>query len=65
LILHTATAGNVWKISEQKVKHKLEKIHFVGKKGWAVGFGGTILFYEEGAAKNKESLTPPTLKTRN
>jgi photosystem II stability/assembly factor-like uncharacterized protein len=65
LILHTTTAGNVWKITEQKVKHKLEKVFFAGKKGWAVGFGGTILSYTEGAMKNNESSTAPKLKTGN
>lgn len=47
-ILHTTTAGNVWKQMETKTKHNLEKVFFVGNKGWAVGFGGTILFYEVG-----------------
>jgi photosystem II stability/assembly factor-like uncharacterized protein len=65
LILHTTTAGNIWTIIEPKVKHRLEKIFFIGKKGWAVGFGGTILSYSEGAAKNNESSIPPKLKTRN
>jgi len=65
LILHTTTAGNVWKSVEPKTKHRLEKIFFVGKKGWAVGFGGTILFYNEGAAKNDASSMPPKLRTRN
>ncbi len=64
LILHTTTAGNVWTIIESNAKHRIEKIFFIGKKGWAVGFGGTILTYEEGVAKNEHS-TPPNLKTRN
>lgn len=46
-ILHTATAGNVWTIVDSKARHNLEKVFFVGKKGWAVGFGGTILSFEE------------------
>lgn len=65
LILHTTTAGNVWTTVEAKTKHKLEKIIFAGKNGWAVGFGGTILFYEENSAKNNASAPPPKLKTRN
>jgi photosystem II stability/assembly factor-like uncharacterized protein len=65
LILHTTTAGNVWTIVEAKAKHRLEKIIFVGKQGWAVGFGGTILFYSENAAANDTSAMPPKLKTRN
>lgn len=46
-ILHTTTAGNVWKPQISNAKHKLEKVFFVGKKGFAVGFGGTILSYNE------------------
>lgn len=65
LILHTTTAGNIWTMFAAPAKHRLEKIFFAGKKGWAVGFGGTILFYEEGATKNNAFSKPPQLKTRN
>ncbi len=63
LILHTKTGGNVWTLKESKVRHKLEKIFFIGKSGWAVGFGGTILRYDE----NKKTLskTTPVLLRRN
>lgn len=45
-ILHTTTAGNVWNQEESKAKHKIEKVFFINGKGWAVGFGGTILTYK-------------------
>ncbi len=65
-ILHTMTAGNVWTTVNSKDKHKLEKVFFVGKKGWAVGFGGTILLYDEsGTGNNSLALTAPKLKIRN
>ncbi len=64
LILHTTTAGNVWTTFETKVRHRLEKVFFIGKKGWAVGFGGTILSYDEIAGKNNASSLP-NLKTKN
>lgn len=64
LILHTTTAGNVWNIIEPKAKHKLEKIFFIGKKGWAVGFGGTVLLYDANSEKNGASSVPPNLKQR-
>lgn len=54
LILHTTTGGNVWKLKESKVRHRLEKIFFVGRKGFAVGFGGTILVY----GSNGENIQP-------
>lgn len=45
-ILHTKTAGNIWSLETSNVRHRLEKVLFVGKKGFAVGFGGTILRYD-------------------
>lgn len=45
-ILQTNSAGNVWVSLNSKIKHRLEKIFFIGKKGWIVGFGGTVLMYE-------------------
>lgn len=65
LILHTTTAGNVWKTIGSKVRHRLEKVFFAGKKGWVVGFGGTILVYDENSAGNVLSPLPPKLKVRN
>lgn len=63
-ILHTTTGGNVWKVDEPIVKHKLERIFFIGKKGFAVGFGGTILSYDPSHTNNK--LQPqPQLQKRN
>ena len=64
IILHTTTAGNVWTAVNTKAGHRLERIFFAGKKGWAVGFGGTVLAYDEDD-KNADSLLIPKLKTRN
>lgn len=61
-ILHTKTAGNVWTAEQTRTKHKLEKIIFVGKKGFAVGFGGTILSYGANDSKNQSVLKPALLK---
>lgn len=65
LMLHTTTAGNVWTVVESVTKHRLEKISFVGRKGWTVGFGGTILFYAENSEKAGSHLELPTLKRRS
>lgn len=64
VILHTQTGGNVWVLEETKVSHRLEKILFVGRKGFAVGFGGTILIYDDGSAEN-QSAAKPVLQKRN
>jgi photosystem II stability/assembly factor-like uncharacterized protein len=52
-ILHTTTAGNVWKKIDLKIRHRLEKISFSGNKGFAVGFGGTILRYDNSIKNSK------------
>lgn len=57
IILHTITGGNVWNLEETIVKHKLEKVLFIGKKVFAIGFGGTILVYDEGT-KNQSVVKP-------
>ena len=64
-ILRTDTAGNVWTTVKSNARHKLEKIVFVGKKGFAVGFGGTILEYEENTGRKNSPPLSPQLRTRN
>lgn len=56
IILHTTTAGNVWQETNFTSPHRLEQIFFIGKKGWIVGFGGTLLSYE--TAKKSDSKRP-------
>jgi photosystem II stability/assembly factor-like uncharacterized protein len=46
VILRTNTAGKRWSIEETNTKYKLESLFFIGKRGFAVGFGGTILRYD-------------------
>lgn len=45
-ILRTSDAGGSWKIETTGSKHKLERVSFAGERGFAVGFGGTILTAE-------------------
>lgn len=63
-ILYTVTAGNVWSPQETGVRHKLEKVFFVGRKGFAVGFGGTILTYDKKQTE-QPSKRQPQLQKRN
>lgn len=64
-ILHSATAGNVWTAVKSSVSHKLERVFFVGKKGFAVGFGGTILTYDESRAERNSINLSSRLKTES
>lgn len=61
-ILHTTTAGNVWVAEKTKVRHRLEKVFFIGSKGFAVGFGGTILVYEKNQTNRNDNK--PTLRSK-
>jgi photosystem II stability/assembly factor-like uncharacterized protein len=55
IVLHTTTAGNVWTPVQIAARHRLERVFFIGKKGFAVGFGGTILRYDSG--RSDDSLS--------
>lgn len=46
LILQTKTAGISWTQVKSPTSHKLERLFFIGKRGFAVGFGGTVLVYD-------------------
>lgn len=66
-ILHTMNAGNTWETIDSGIagisnKHKLEKILFVGKRGFIVGFGGTILVYDANAQNNLSRKPPQILR---
>jgi len=45
-ILKTTSGGNTWRSVKLNSNSKLEKMIFNGNKGWIVGFGGTIIFYQ-------------------
>lgn len=55
-MLHTTTGGNIWTPVSSNTNHKIERIFFVGAKGFAVGFGGTILSFD--ATKQGENPSP-------
>jgi photosystem II stability/assembly factor-like uncharacterized protein len=65
LILHTTTAGNIWTPIQTNIKHKLERVYIIGKKGFAVGFGGTILKYEGTEPEKNDAKPTPLLQKRN
>lgn len=64
VILRTKDGGATWYDVNSKTTHRLEKIAFAGNKGWAVGFGGTILSYDEGIT-TREPGEKPVLQKRN
>jgi photosystem II stability/assembly factor-like uncharacterized protein len=64
IIVRTRDGGNTWFDVTSRTTHRLEKVTFVGDRGFAIGFGGTVLTYEEGSVKVDPGVKP-TLKTRN
>lgn len=64
-ILHTVNGGEAWNITRTKTKNRLERVFFVGKKGYIVGFGGLILTSDDsdraeksGTRASKDTLSP-------
>ena len=64
IIVRTRDGGNTWTDVRSPVTHKLEKVIFNGNRGWAIGFGGTLLTYEAGATPT-ETTIKPTLQKRS
>ncbi len=49
VILHTENGGRTWVATDSHVRHRLERVFFTGRRGWAVGFGGTLLYNDADA----------------
>jgi photosystem II stability/assembly factor-like uncharacterized protein len=42
-MLHTTDGGRTWEDTKRLTAHALERIHTIGRRAWAAGFGGTIV----------------------
>ena len=62
IIVRTRDGGNIWTEVNSHVSHRLEKIVFAGTRGWAIGFGGTVLTYTDGPAGTDPGTKPVLLK---
>jgi photosystem II stability/assembly factor-like uncharacterized protein len=62
LMVRTRDGGRTWVDGESGVTHKLEKITFAGDRGWAIGFGGTVLTYDANASGSDTGGKPMLLK---
>lgn len=64
IIVRTRDGGQTWTDGDSPATHKLERITFVGARGWAVGFGGTLLIYDANASAT-DTDGRPSLQKRN
>lgn len=62
IIVRTRDGGNSWFDVNSHVTHKLEKVLFAGGRGWAVGFGGTVLTYTDGPSTIDPGAKPVLMK---
>jgi photosystem II stability/assembly factor-like uncharacterized protein len=46
IVLRTTTAGAKWTVERTSTRHKLERVLIHGTRGFAIGYGGTILTTE-------------------
>lgn len=58
IIVHTRDGGQTWTDVDSHVTHRLEKIVFAGNRGWAIGFGGTVLTYTDGPSNSDPGSKP-------
>lgn len=64
MIVRTQDGGTTWFDGGSKTSHKLEKITFVNGRGWAVGFGGTVMTLD-GPGSGSDRGAKPVLMKRN
>jgi photosystem II stability/assembly factor-like uncharacterized protein len=63
IIVRTRDGGNTWYDVRSPVNHTLQRVFFTNGKGWAVGFGGTVISYDP--ASNDDTGFKPNLQRRS
>jgi len=64
IIVRTRDGGRSWSDVRSNVTHSLQRVFFRDNRGWAIGFGGTLLFYDD----NQSVVVPgakPVLQKRS
>lgn len=62
VIVRTRDGGKTWYDVNSKTTHRLEKIVFNASRGWAIGYGGTVLTYDDGPAYTDPGTKPVLMK---
>jgi photosystem II stability/assembly factor-like uncharacterized protein len=64
IIVRTHDGGNSWFDVRSNVTHSLQRVFFNNDRGWAIGFGGTLLYYNDLPAVINPNVKP-TLRKRS
>lgn len=62
VIVRTRDGGSNWADVPSNTTHTLEKVTFANGRGWAIGFGGTVLTYDDGPANTDRGGKPILMK---
>jgi photosystem II stability/assembly factor-like uncharacterized protein len=63
IIVRTRDGGKSWFDVRSNVTHSLQRVFFNNDRGWAIGFGGTLLYYNDLPSVN-DTNAKPTLQKR-
>ncbi len=62
VMVRTRDGGSTWSDVASKTTHRLEKVTFNGQRGWVVGYGGTVLTYDDGSGGSAPGTKPMLMK---
>ncbi|MEJ7622783.1 MAG: YCF48-related protein [Pyrinomonadaceae bacterium] len=62
IIVRTRDGGTTWDDVPSQTTHSLEKVIFSGGRGWAIGFGGTLLQYTDAPVNSDRGPKPILMK---
>jgi photosystem II stability/assembly factor-like uncharacterized protein len=62
IIVRTRDGGQTWYDDRSPVNHTLQRVFFINGHGWAVGFGGTVIYYDP--AKTDDPGFRPQMQRR-
>lgn len=58
VIVRTRDGGQTWYNDRSPVDHTLQRVFFVNGHGWAVGFGGTVIYYDPASKPDDPGFRP-------
>ena len=65
IVIRTRDGGVTWTDVDAHITHRLEKLFFVGDRGWAVGYGGTVITYDPNITNSDPGFKPSLQRRTN